>query len=134
MGFAAFIPLIGPAVQKLLDLIPDPNARARAEAEYQRELLSIAAQADADQREINRTEAAHRSIFVAGWRPCIGWCCAAGVAYVVFRPVMVWCVLMWGDPTAPPLPVLDGVLWELTLGMLGMGGLRSWEKSKGIAR
>ena len=134
MGLLDFIPVLGPAVDKLLSLIPDANARAKAEAEYQRALLDIAAKAEADQREINKVEAASSSVFVAGWRPMIGWVCAAALAFqYLVRPFWIWALAVWW-PQAPVPPGLDSALWELMFGMLGLGGLRSWDKAKGVAR
>jgi hypothetical protein len=129
-----FIPLIGPAVQKLLSLIPDPNARAAAEAEYQREVLTIAAKAEADQREINKVEASSQSVFVAGWRPAIGWVCAVALAFqYLIRPLAVWAGGIWW-PHLPTIPGLDENLWQLMFGMLGMGSLRTFEKVKGAGK
>jgi len=131
MGILAAIPALMPLAGKLLDLIPDGNARARAEAEFQRALLEAAVRADADNREINRAEAQHQSIFVAGWRPFIGWICGAALAFnYLVRPFWVWAAQTW-FPGAPVPPGLDGMLWELMLGMLGIGGLRTIEKFKG---
>lgn len=133
MGLLDLLPIIGPAVQKLIDLIPDANARAKAEAEYQREVLAIAAKAEADQREINKVEAASSSLFVAGWRPAIGWVCALALGFhYLLRPIFTWAAGVWW-PHLPPLPGLDSNLWELMFGMLGLGGLRSFEKTKGVA-
>lgn len=134
MGLLDFIPVIGPAVDKLLSLIPDPNARAKAEAEYQREVLAIAAKAEADQRDINKVEAAHGSVFVSGWRPAIGWVCALALAFqYLIRPLFAWATGVWW-PHLPPLPGLDDNLWQLLFGMLGLGGLRTFEKTKGVAK
>ena len=122
------IPLIGAAAQKLLDLIPDPGARAKAAEDYQRALLDIAARAEADQRDINRAEAASPSLFVAGWRPAIGWVCAAALCFqYLVRPLWAWASGVWW-PGAPLPPALDDMLWQLMFGMLGMGGLRTIEK------
>ena len=134
MGLAAFLPLIGTAVDKIFDLIPDTNARNKAEAEYQRALLEIMAKEGADQREINKTEAQHQSIFVAGWRPAIGWICAGALAFeYLVRPFIVWAVAAWCPGGSVP-PSLDSMLWELMFGMLGIGGLRTFEKTRGIFR
>jgi len=96
MAILDFLPIIGAAAQKLIDLIPDPGARAKAAEEYQREVLAIAAKAEAEQREINRVEAASASLFVAGWRPAIGWVCALalGFQYLV-RPLLAWAGGVW---------------------------------------
>ena len=134
MGLLDFLPVIGAAAQKLIDLIPDPNARAKAAEEYQREVLAIAAKAEADQRDINKAEATHQSVFVSGWRPAIGWVCALALAFqYLVRPLFVWATSIWW-PHIPPLPGLDESLWQLMFGMLGMGSLRTFEKTKGMAR
>ena len=134
MALAAFLPLIGPAVQKILDLIPDPNARAKAEAEYQQALLDASREADREQRAVNQTEAAHSSLFVAGWRPFIGWVCGLALAFqYLVRPFWIWALAVWW-PGSPIPPSLDDMLWELVFGMLGMGGLRTIEKRMKVAR
>lgn len=134
MSLAAFLPIVGPAVEKLLSLIPDPAAKAKAEAEYQRAMLDAIISSDAEQRGINLVEAGHKAFFVAGWRPAIGWVCVAALAFqYVIRPFWLWILAVWW-PEAPIPPSLDGMLWELILGMLGMGGLRSFEKSRGLSK
>jgi hypothetical protein len=134
MGVLDFLPVIGTAVQKLLDLIPDPGARARAAEEYQKTVLEITAKAESEQREINRAEAASASLFVAGWRPAIGWVCALALGFqYLARPLLDWAAArIW--PGTPPLPGLDDGLWQLMFGMLGMGSLRSFEKTRGVAK
>jgi len=134
MGILEFLPVVGSAVQKLLDLIPDPNARAKAAEEYQQTVLAIAAKAEADQRDINKTEAASNSLFVAGWRPGIGWVCALALAFqYLVRPLVSWAAGVWW-PAMPALPGLDDSLWQLMFGMLGMGGLRTLEKTRGVGK
>jgi len=134
MGFLDFLPVIGAAAQKLLDLIPDPTARAKAAEEYQREVLAIAAKAEADQRDINKAEAASQSLFVAGWRPAIGWVCALALGFqYLLRPLFSWGQNIWW-PGLPALPGLDEALWQLMFGMLGMGSLRTFEKTKGVGK
>lgn len=134
MGILDFLPAIGATVQKLLDLIPDPGARAKAAEEYQKAVLDIAAKAEADQRDINRVEAGSGSLFVAGWRPAIGWVCASALAFqYLLRPLLAWGTAVWW-PSLPALPGLDEALWQLMFGMLGMGSLRTFEKTRGAAR
>ncbi len=76
--------------------------------------------------ELNKAEAQHRSIFVAGWRPFIGWVCGFAFAYhyVVF-PIIV---TMYPDTVFPELETNE--LFTVLMGMLGMGGLRTYEKLK----
>lgn len=134
MGILDFLPVLGAAAQKLLDLIPDPGARAKAAEEYQRAMLDLAARAEAEQREINRVEAASASVFVSGWRPAIGWVCAAALGFqYLARPLFGWAAGIW-LPQLPALPGLDDNLWQLMFGMLGMGSLRTFEKTRGLAR
>lgn len=110
--------------------VPDPEARARAEKELRDSLQGW----DRGQVEINKVEAASDSLFVAGWRPAIGWCCAFAVAYAyIIVPLFGAVMTALGKPI-PKLPVLDANLWELLFMMLGMGGLRTFEKMKGVAR
>lgn len=86
------------------------------------------------QMEINKTESTSSSVFVAGWRPSIGWVCSAAMAYqFVLRPLIEAGFMAAGQPIGP-LPGIDDHLWELLVGMLGLGGLRTVEKSKGVAR
>lgn len=127
----SWIPLLGTAVDKLLGLIPDSNAKAKAEAEFNRAMLDIVANEGKENREINRTEAAHESIFVAGWRPAIGWVCALALAFqYLIRPFWIWIVTTW-YPDTPIPPSLDDMLWELICGMLGISGLKTFENVKG---
>lgn len=83
------------------------------------------------QVELNKIEAAHRSIFVAGWRPAVGWICAAGVGWAYLgHPLFLWAAALWAPGVQPPDIRIDA-LFELVLAMLGMAGLRSFEKTTG---
>ena len=78
------------------------------------------------QSEINRMEAQHRSVFVAGWRPFIGWICGLALAYnFIIRDVIAWV-----SPDAIPPAIQMDQLITILLGMLGLGGLRTFEKIK----
>jgi hypothetical protein len=133
--FAALIPLLGPLVERMVGLIPDPNAREKARAEMMQQLLEVFAKADQAQLEVNKAEAASGSVFVAGWRPFIGWVCGAALAYqYILRPALTGLFDALGIVHAPVLIGLDDNLWQLLLAMLGMGGLRTFEKMKGVAR
>ena len=126
--------LVGPIVNKFVDRIPDGNERARAKESLERELVEAANSAMLAQTEINAVEAQHKSIFVAGWRPFIGWVCGVGIAWsMVVQPVAQWAMIAWGDGTE--LPTIDtSYLMELVTAMLGMSGLRTFEKMRGVAR
>jgi len=90
------------------------------------------------QGEINKIEAAHRSVFVAGWRPWIGWICGFGIA-TYFLPqhvlaAILWVRMAWNADALPPYPIGPDALLELTLAMLGLGLLRSAEKFGKVAK
>lgn len=81
----------------------------------------------------NAAEAASPSAFTSGWRPGIGWVCGAALAMqYIARPLLQWGGIVSGHPL-PELPGIDNNLWELMLGMLGLGGLRTYEKVRGAA-
>ena len=127
-------PVVGPVIGKVVNLIPDPNARAEAKEELERSLISGLERANEAQAEINKIEAAHKSLFVAGWRPAIGWTCSLGLFWHFLGQHFAGLVLALTGSTVQ-LPMIDsGDLLELTMALLGMAGLRSWEKSRGIAR
>ena len=118
----------------LLDrFVPDPQKKAEAEMELVRmaadgELKQVIAQL-----EINAREAAHPSIFVAGWRPFFGWAGGVGFLYAtIAQPLLAWGAAVKGWP-APPTLNLD-LLWVVITGMLGIGGLRTFEKAKNVTK
>lgn len=98
-------------------------------------LARIAQQPALVQGEINKIEAAHKNIFVAGWRPFIGWVCGLALFYnFVLRDLMVW-ALMLSAHDAPPPPVLHiDVLTTILYALLGLGGMRTFEKWQGRAK
>lgn len=84
------------------------------------------------QAEINKIEAGHRTIFVAGWRPFIGWTCGAALAYhFIGYPLLDWAFALWSPGTMVPALVGTDNLFELVLAMLGLAGYRTWEKLRG---
>lgn len=133
--------LILPAVTAIIErIIPDPaqaaDAKLRAlELAQKGELAAL----DAEMRlalgqlEVNKAEAA-TDTFRGGWRPACGWTCAFGLAYTfLLRPLLPWVAAVFGADV-PPLPEIDtDTLMVLLTGMLGLGGLRSFERIKGKA-
>ena len=94
------------------------------------ELLLAKAQMEPDrwQAEINKIEAGHRTIFVAGWRPAIGWICAFALAWGwILAPVLVW---LFPGKEMPAIEIGEAI--SLVMAMLGMGALRSYEKRHGL--
>jgi len=128
---AALLPILGPILGKALEsLIPDPNARQK---ELER-ILGALSQSDLSQLEVNKAEASSGNLFVAGWRPFIGWVCGLALFYTYLAaPLAYYIGFVIGHPI-PKLPTLDDKLFELMLGMLGMAGLRSFEKIKAAAK
>jgi hypothetical protein len=136
----ALVTALTPAIANLLsEIIPDPDERDRRAHEI---ALTTATQAFAIQKaqlEVNKQEAAHKSIFVAGWRPFIGWVCGVALAFnVLVVPIGNAALKLTDDPhdnVAVQIEPLDSsLLWPVMAGMLGLGGLRTREKEKGVAR
>ena len=110
--------------------IPDKNKRMELEASIKAQMIDLQkAQAD-----INLEQAKHPSTFVSGSRPAILWICALGLAWQFFlAPLMNWAVVISGSTIQPPVINTEGLM-TLTLSLLGLGGLRTAEKWKGVAR
>ncbi len=119
----------------LLDkLIPDKTAREKAQAELLRAAQDQEFQKAMGQLEVNKAEAQHASLLVAGWRPAVGWVCVVGLTYnFLLYPMLTWIVAITGAEINPP-GLLSENLMELVLGMLGLGALRSFEKYKGVTK
>jgi hypothetical protein len=105
---------------------PDKSAQEQAQ-------LAAAVALVQGQLDINKAEAASPSAFTSGWRPGIGWVCVGALAFqYILRPGIQWAAIVTGH-NLPTLPGIDDNLWQLMLGMLGLGGLRTFEKTKGVA-
>ncbi|MDP2792555.1 MAG: holin family protein [Sulfurisoma sp.] len=133
MGQApALIPIVG----KVLDnIFPDPAAASDAKLKVlQMAQTGQLAALDADvklamaQSDANRAEAASGDKYASRWRPTIGYICAAGLAYnFLVYPMLTWATVIWPEIKVPPM--LDDKLMELVVGMLGLAGLRTYEKT-----
>lgn len=99
------------------------------------ELRKLDQTIDLAQIDVNKTEAASTSIFVAGWRPAIGWTCGAAFAYAsVLEPLLRFGAKVWFG-YAGDFPVIDTDLTiQVLFGILGLGALRTAEKVRGVAR
>ena len=118
------------------DLITTDKERMQLELEGRKLDQAI----DLAQIEVNKVEAASSSVFVAGWRPAIGWIGAAAMAYqFLLYPMLLWGWTYlqgtgWIPKELSPPPVLDAdQLWVILSGILGIAGMRSFEKTKGVA-
>ncbi len=114
---------------KVLDkLFPNPEERAAAELKLQQ----LQQSGQLAQIEVNKAEAANASVFVAGWRPAVGWVCAAAFAYhYVIQPFLAFLFAAAGKVIPLPVFDIDSMMYVLG-GMLGLGGMRSVEKVKGV--
>lgn len=124
-GIGAIADLLKDGMEKIW---PDPTKRAEAELKI-RELDN---QLAAGQLAINQAEAANNNLFVSGWRPFIGWVCGAAFAYhFVLQPFIAFILSNAGLDVK--LPVFDmSTLYTVLMGMLGLSGLRTTEKVKGV--
>jgi len=128
---AALLPIIGTVLDRI---IPDNAAREKAKAEMEAALIQNANAINLAIQDVNKTEAAHRSVWVAGWRPALGWSAAAGFFWAFLgQPIALWVVALSGSDVS--LPQLDTApLLEMTFAMLGLAGLRTYEKQKGVTK
>lgn len=113
--------------------IPDKAAQAKAEMD----LLKMASDQDFQttikQIEVNIQEAQHQSIFVAGWRPFVGWICGLGLAYqAILHNLIEWLSGIYGFPV-PPAPDSEVLIYVLG-GLLGLGALRTYEKRNKLSK
>jgi hypothetical protein len=112
----------------------DKEKRAAAEREIEAQLTMHLAKIDLAQLEINKVEAASRSVFVSGWRPAVGWCCVTAMSlnFVVF-PLASFVLAQTGHLVE--LPTLDmSEMMPVLMGLLGLGGLRTVEKIKQVSK
>lgn len=127
---------------KILDkFFPDPAQRAEAmlkleEMKQTGELAALTAETDLakGQLAINEAEASNSSLFVSGWRPWLGWVCGTAFAYhYVMQPLLAFLLAAIGHPVTLPVFNMDALITVL-FGMLGLGGMRTFEKVKGVTK
>ena len=119
--------LIGPVSGLLDKFIEDKDKKAALAHEISTMAERHAQELAKGQLEVNKVEAAHKSLFVSGWRPAVGWCCCLALLYnTILAPVLA----IWF-----PIPEVDSsLLTPVLMGMLGMGAMRSFEKKNNVAR
>lgn len=130
------IPLVGQIIDKIF-----PNAADRdkaklqlLEAQQRGELAALEAdlQIMLAQTEVNKIEAASTDPFKSGWRPAVGWVCVSGMGFTyIIHPILGWLSMIQGFPAPPPIDTMD--LMIMLGGMLGFGGMRTFERIKGYA-
>lgn len=127
MSAAAWITAASGLISSVLDLFDGGKKREAELLLKQVDQVHAAAMA---QLEVNKVEAGHESLFVSGWRPAIGWTCAFAIfSDFCLRPLMVWASGWY--PSIPIFPsLISDNLWELMAGMLGLSGLRTFEKTR----
>lgn len=120
---------------KLIDrLWPDPTQAAAAKLE----LLKMQQEGDlavmVAQTDINKIEAGSANIFVSGWRPFVGWVCGASLVYAAILEPLARFIAKVFFTYGGEFPTIDTTLTlQILLGLLGMAGLRSWDKKNGTA-
>ncbi len=128
---------IGGILKPISDVIDHVTVSGEDKYKLQTAMLQaqIAAQeaTTTAQSDVDKVEAANNSVFVAGWRPAVGWVCASALAFQYLIRPLTQAVYAMLHQTAPALPGIDDNLWQLMFGLLGMGALRSFDKAKGTS-
>ena len=122
--------IIGVAGKVLDKFVEDKDLKRKLESELKSQIISL----DLAQAQTTLEQAKHPSVFIAGARPAIMWICAFGLGWqFVFQPVAAWILAVSGSELMLPLFETEGLM-PLTLSLLGLGSMRSFEKFKGIQR
>ena len=127
--------LIEPATKLLDKVVEDKDQKAKLAHELATMADKLAHEQQLAQIAVNKEEASSGSIFKGGWRPFIGWVCGIAFFYhFVGNPIIIFIIALSGA-TIPELPDFDmGTLLTVLGGMLGIGGLRTYEKQKGLTK
>ena len=127
--------LIGPVTSIIDKIVPDKDQAAKLAHEIATMSEKMANEQVLAQLEVNKAEAASGSLFKGGWRPAIGWICGLALLWsFILQPFLVFFLLVFGVDL-PPLPEVGTAdLMPILLGMLGLGGLRSYEKIQKVTK
>ena len=126
--------LIGPVSAILDKVIPDKDLREKLSHEIATMAERHSQEQVMAQIEVNKAEAAHKSIFIAGWRPAIGWICALGMAgnFLIIPFANMGLELAKTGIVVPMIALSE--MMPVLMGMLGLGAMRTFEKTKGVSR
>ena len=126
--------LVGPVSGLLDKFIEDKDVKNKLAHDLSTMAERHAQELAKGQLEVNKVEAAHKSLFVAGWRPAIGWICGLGMASnFILIPMANFILALTGS--AVVVPLLDtGEMMPVLMGMLGLGAMRTYEKKQGVQR
>ena len=126
--------LIGPITGLLDKFIEDKDQKARLAHDVATMAQKHAQELAKAQLDVNKVEAAHKSMFVAGWRPAVGWVCCVGLASnYLFIPMANFVLVLSNSSVTVPALDLSGMM-PVLMGMLGLGAMRSYEKVNGVSR
>ena len=126
--------LIGPVTGLLDKFIEDKDQKAKLAHEVATMAQRHAQELAKAQLEVNKTEAQHKSIFVSGWRPAVGWCCVFGMLgnYMVIPFTNFVLALLKIDVSVPLIDT--ATMMPVLMGMLGLGAMRTYEKRTGVSK
>lgn len=126
--------LIGPVTSIINKFVPDKDEANRLAHEIATMAERHAHEIAQAQNEVNKAEATHKSLFVAGWRPAIGWICGLGLLsnYILIPSANFVLLITGAGIVVPSLDMAD--MMPVLFGMLGLGTLRTYEKTKGVSR
>jgi hypothetical protein len=132
---AALIGLVMPTVTEVLDrLIPDKAEAAKAKLEMEAKIIDAMTQQNVAQAEILKIEAGSSDKFVSRARPAFMWICSFAFAYhFIIQPLLAFVCAMFGYTVALPAFDMES-LYSVTMGMLGLAGMRSYDKAKGTSK
>jgi len=129
------LPILGDIIKTVGSVIDDLHTSGEERDAAALEKLKLVQEQLKAQTDINQTEAGHGSIFVAGWRPFVGWICGFALAYAAILDPFMRFAAKVGFGYASEFPQIDtNLTMQVLLGMLGLAGMRSWEADKGVKR
>lgn len=135
----ALLALLSQAAEKVLSFIPDPEQRAKAQMDIlalqdsaEARALTAAVELSKQQSDINASDSKSDDPYTRRWRPTVGYIIAGILAFqYLVNPLLLWVAAFSGSQITPPAIAMDGVMWELITGMLGLAGWRTLDKIKG---